>query len=69
MLSRAIAARAVPGDTPVKRKDKRKKKPEASSRAGKPGTRSSVELADDDVDAVNVSLTAGGEEAAGRVRF
>ena len=55
MPSRAIAARAVPGDTPVKRKDKRKKKPEASSRAEKPGTRSSVELADDDVDAVNVS--------------
>ena len=69
VLSRAIAARAAPGDTPVKRKDKRKKKPEASSRAGKPGTRPSVELADDDVDAVNVSLTAGGEEAAGRVRF
>ena len=40
MLSRAIAARAVPGDTPVKRKDKRKKKPEASSRAEKPGAKS-----------------------------
>ena len=58
MLSRAIAARAVPGDTvsdiPIKRKAK-KKKPADSSRAEKPGAKSSAELEDDDVEQVNVS--------------
>jgi hypothetical protein len=52
MLSRAIAARAVPGDTPVKRKDKKKRKSDdSSSRAEKP----SAEMEDDDVDEVLVS--------------
>ena len=51
MLSRAIAARAVPGDTPVKKK----RKPVASSRAEKPGAKSSAELEDDDVEEVHAS--------------
>ena len=56
ILGRAIAARAVPGDTPTKRKDKKKKRSE-SSRAVKQGAQSQadIEIEDDDVDAVDLA--------------
>ena len=46
ILSRAIVASAVPGDTPVKRKIRSRKSDSSSSRAEKPGAKSSVELED-----------------------
>ena len=49
ILSHAIASRAIPGDTPTKRKSKQ---PRASSRAEKPGVHSDAELNDDDIDEV-----------------
>ena len=55
ILSRAIVARAVPGDTPVKRKTRSKKSNPSSSRAEKPGIQSSVELEDDDVEQIHAS--------------
>jgi hypothetical protein len=55
ILSRAIVARAVPGDTPVKRKSRSRKSNPPSSRAEKPGAKSTVELEDDDVEQVHAS--------------
>ena len=46
ILSRAIVASAVPGDTPVKRKTRSRKSVSSSSRAEEPGAQSSVERVD-----------------------